>query len=79
MGPDTGLVKMILSSKSAACWRSHRRGRRNWKHIGQAVLNLKGIVEYFAENTSNGPTLAEARKIAGLDALDRICDIKSER
>ncbi|MGO8484869.1 hypothetical protein AB9F39_37430, partial [Rhizobium leguminosarum] len=34
-------------------------------HIGQAVLNLKGTVEYFVENTFNYPTLAEAYKIAG--------------
>ena len=29
-------------------------------HIGQAVLNLKGTLEYFIENTFNYPTLAEA-------------------
>ena len=47
-------------------------------HIGQAVLNLKGTVEYFVENTFNYPTLAEAYKIAGLDAWNRMGDIKSE-
>jgi pyridine nucleotide-disulfide oxidoreductase len=31
-------------------------------HIGQAVLNLKGTLEYFVENTFNYPTLAEAYK-----------------
>ena len=41
-------------------------------HIGQAVLNLKGTVEYFVENTFNYPTLAEAYKIAGLDAWNRM-------
>ena len=41
-------------------------------HIGQAVLNLKGTVEYFVENTFNYPTLAEAYKIAGLDAWNRL-------
>ena len=44
-------------------------------HIGQAVLNLKGTVEYFVENTFNYPTLAEAYKIAGLDAWNRMGDL----
>ena len=29
-------------------------------HIGQAVLNLHGTLDYFIENTFNYPTLAEA-------------------
>jgi pyruvate/2-oxoglutarate dehydrogenase complex dihydrolipoamide dehydrogenase (E3) component len=29
-------------------------------HIGQAVLNLKGTIDYFIQNTFNYPTLAEA-------------------
>jgi hypothetical protein len=37
-------------------------------HIGQAVFNPKGSIDYFILNTSNYPTLAEAYKIAGLDA-----------
>jgi NAD(P) transhydrogenase len=41
-------------------------------HIGQAVLNLKGKLEYFIENTFNYPTLAEAYKIAALDAYNRL-------
>ena len=40
-------------------------------HIGQAVLNLKGTLDYFIENTFNYPTLAEAYKIAALDAWNR--------
>ena len=41
-------------------------------HIGQAVLNLGGTLDYFLENTFNYPTLAEAYKIAALDAWNRI-------
>jgi NAD(P) transhydrogenase len=41
-------------------------------HIGQAVMNLKGTVDYFVQNTFNYPTLAEAYKIAGLDAFNRM-------
>jgi hypothetical protein len=41
-------------------------------HIGQAVLNLKGTIDYFIQNTFNYPALAEACKIAGLDAWNRM-------
>ena len=41
-------------------------------HIWQAVLNLKGTLDYFIENTFNYPTLAEAYKIAALDAWNRM-------
>lgn len=41
-------------------------------HIGQAVMNLEGTLDYFIENTFNYPTLAEACKTAGLDAFNRM-------
>ena len=41
-------------------------------HIGQAVINLGGGVDFFVENTFNYPTLAEAYKVAGLDAWNRM-------
>jgi NAD(P) transhydrogenase len=41
-------------------------------HIGQAALNLHGTLDYFIENTFNYPTLAEAYKIAALDAWNRM-------
>ena len=41
-------------------------------HIGQAVMTLGGKLEYFVENAFNYPTLAEAYKIAALDAWNRI-------
>jgi len=36
------------------------------------VQNLKGTVDYFLQNTFNYPTLAEAYKISGLDAFNRM-------
>ena len=41
-------------------------------HIEQAVLNLKETIDYLIQNTFNYPTLAEAYKIAGLDAWHRM-------
>jgi NAD(P) transhydrogenase len=79
MGLDTGLLKLIFSLKTRRLLGVHivGEGATELVHIGQAVLNLKGTVEYFVENTFNYPTLAEAYKIAGLDAWNRMGDIKS--
>ncbi|MCJ8518299.1 NAD(P) transhydrogenase [Pseudorhizobium tarimense] len=74
MGLDTGLLKMIFSRKTRRLLGVHivGEGATELVHIGQAVLNLKGTVDYFVENTFNYPTLAEAYKIAGLDAWNRM-------
>lgn len=74
MGLDNGMLKMIFSLKTRRLLGVHivGEGATELVHIGQAVLNLKGTVEYFVENTFNYPTLAEAYKIAGLDAWNRM-------
>ena len=43
-------------------------------HIGQSVLSLGGGLNYFLETVFNYPTLAEAYKVAALDAWNRIGD-----
>jgi len=80
MGLESGLLKMIFSMKTRRLLGVHiiGEGATELVHIGQAVLNLKGTVEYFVENTFNYPTLAEAYKIAGLDAWNRMGEIKQE-
>ncbi|MGI9352271.1 MAG: Si-specific NAD(P)(+) transhydrogenase, partial [Rhizobiaceae bacterium] len=74
MGIDTGMLKMIFSLKTRRLLGCHivGEGATELVHIGQAVLNLKGTLEYFVENTFNYPTLAEAYKIAALDAWNRM-------
>ncbi len=74
MGLQTGLLKLIFSLKTRRLLGVHivGEGATELIHIGQAVLNLKGTVDYFVENTFNFPTLAEAYKIAGLDAWNRM-------
>lgn len=56
------------------CWSSAivGEGATELIHIGQAVINLGGTVDFFVNNTFNYPTLAEAYKIAGLDAWNRM-------
>ncbi|MEP3047539.1 MAG: Si-specific NAD(P)(+) transhydrogenase [Roseibium sp.] len=74
MGLDSGMLKMIFSLKTRRLLGCHivGEGATELIHIGQAVLNLKGTLEYFVENTFNYPTLAEAYKIAALDAWNRM-------
>ncbi len=74
MGLDQGMMKMIFSNKTRRLLGVHiiGEGATELIHIGQAVLNLKGTIDYFIENTFNYPTLAEAYKIAALDAWNRM-------
>ena len=74
MGLDKGMLKMIFSLKTRRLLGCHivGEGATELIHIGQAVLNLKGTLDYFVENTFNYPTLAEAYKVAALDAYNRM-------
>ena len=74
MGLEHGMLKMLLSLKTRRLLGVQivGEGATELIHIGQAVMNLKGTVDYFVENTFNYPTLAEAYKIAGLDAFNRM-------
>jgi NAD(P) transhydrogenase len=74
MGLNSGMMKMIFSTKTRRLLGVHilGEGATELIHIGQAVLNLKGGIDYFIQNTFNYPTLAEAYKIAGLDAWNRM-------
>ena len=74
MGLNSGMMKMIFSTRTRRLLGVHilGEGATELIHIGQAVLNLKGTIDYFIQNTFNYPTLAEAYKIAGLDAWNRM-------
>jgi len=74
MGLEHGMLKMLVSLKTRRLLGVQivGEGATELIHIGQAVLNLKGTVDYFVENTFNYPTLAEAYRIAGLDAFNRM-------
>ncbi len=74
MGLNNGFMKMIFSLETRRLLGVHivGEGATELIHIGQAVLNLEGTLDYFVENTFNYPTLAEAYKIAALDAWNRM-------
>jgi len=74
MGLESGMMKMLFGLADRKLLGVHivGEGATELIHIGQAVLNLGGTLDYFVENTFNYPTLAEAYKIAALDAFNRM-------
>jgi len=74
MGRHSGMMKLLFSLRTHRLLGVHiiGEGATELIHIGQAVLNLRGTLEYFIENTFNYPTLAEAYKVAALDAWNRM-------
>lgn len=74
MGLNNGMLKMLFSLKTRKLLGCHivGEGATELIHIGQAVLNLGGGLDYFVENAFNYPTLAEAYKVAALDAFNRM-------
>ncbi len=74
MGVNSGFLKLIFALDSRRLLGAHivGEGATELIHIGQAVINLSGTVDFFVNNTFNYPTLAEAYKIAGLDAWNRM-------
>ena len=74
MGVEHGMLKMLVSLKTRRLLGVQivGEGATELIHIGQAVMNLNGTVDYFVQNTFNYPTLAEAYKVAGMDAFNRM-------
>lgn len=74
MGVNSGFLKLLFSLETRRLLGAHivGEGATELIHIGQAVINLGGTIDFFVNNTFNYPTLAEAYKIAGLDAWNRM-------
>ncbi len=74
MGLQEGMLKLIFSLENKKLLGVHVLGEEATElvHIGQAVLALDGDLDFFIENVFNYPTLAEAYKIAALDACNRM-------
>ncbi|WP_067563730.1 Si-specific NAD(P)(+) transhydrogenase [Halofilum ochraceum] len=74
LGLDQGMLKMLFSLEDHTLLGVHVEGEGATElvHIGHAVLELGGTLEYFIESVFNYPTLAEAYKVAALDAWNRL-------
>ncbi|MFT5425143.1 MAG: NAD(P) transhydrogenase [Gammaproteobacteria bacterium] len=73
LGLREGILKMLFSLEDRKLIGVHivGEGATELIHIGQAVLALGGTLDYFVTTVFNYPTLAEAYKVAALDAYNR--------
>jgi NAD(P) transhydrogenase len=72
--PDSGLVKFLFHLENRPLLGVHATGTGAMKliHIGQAVLDLGGGLEYFLRTVFNHPTSAECYEVAALDAHHKL-------
>src|SRR5580698_5629663 len=77
IGDSYGVLKLLV------CLEDHRllgvhvfgTGATELIHIGQAVIGCGGTVDYLVDAVFNYPTLAEAYKVAALDAMNKMRQI----
>jgi NAD(P) transhydrogenase len=74
LGDVTGFLKLLFHLETRQLLGVHiiGDGATELVHIGQAVIALGGTLDYFLESVFNYPTLAEAYKIAALNAYNRM-------
>jgi NAD(P) transhydrogenase len=74
LGDTHGMVKLLVSPQSRKLLGVHAVGANATEvvHIGQAVMGLGGTVDFLVESVFNYPTLAEAYKVAALDAVNKL-------
>ncbi len=73
-GDTTGRLKLIFHRENLDLLGVHiiGEGASELLHIGQAVLILKGKVDYFVDTVFNYPTLAECYKAAAFNGLNKL-------
>jgi NAD(P) transhydrogenase len=73
-GDTTGRLKLIFHRESKEILGVHiiGEGAAELLHIGQAVMILKGTIEYFVDTVFNYPTLAECYKAAAFNGLNKL-------
>ena len=74
LGDTTGRLKLIFHRETLELLGVHIIGEGSTEllHIGQAVLVLKGKVDYFVNTVFNYPTLAECYKAAAFNGLNKL-------
>jgi len=74
IGDSTGVLKLIFHRETHELLGVHivGDGAVELVHIGQAVLSMKGTIDYFVNTVFNYPTLAECYKNAALDGINRL-------
>ena len=73
-GGDNGMLKLLFHRENRRLLAVHILGENATElvHIGQAVIDHNGTVDYFRDAVFNYPTLAEAYKVAALDGINKL-------
>jgi NAD(P) transhydrogenase len=73
-GSTDGLVKLVFARDDRRLLGVHVVGEAASElvHLGQAVINFKGPIDYFIHSTFNVPTASEAYKYAAYDGLRNV-------
>ena len=74
LGDSSGVLKLLFHRETRELLGVHiiGDGAVELVHIGQAVISLKGTIDYFVNTVFNYPTLAECYKNAALDGINRL-------
>jgi NAD(P) transhydrogenase len=77
IGDSYGVLKLLVSLEDHTLLGVHvfGTGATELVHIGQAVMGCGGTVDYLVDAVFNYPTLAEAYKVAALDAMNKMRQI----
>lgn len=80
-GDTTGRLKIIFHRETREILGVHiiGEGAAELLHIGQAVMTLKGTVDYFVETVFNYPTLAECYKQAAFNGVNKLARFENTR
>jgi NAD(P) transhydrogenase len=74
LGEQYGMLKLLVSSPDGQLLGVHAfgTGATELVHIGQTAMGLGGTIDFFVDSVFNYPTLAEAYKIAALNAANKL-------
>ncbi|HEY7429884.1 MAG TPA: Si-specific NAD(P)(+) transhydrogenase [Streptosporangiaceae bacterium] len=78
IGDSYGVLKLLVSLEEHTLLGVHvfGTGATELVHIGQAVMGCGGTIDYLVDAVFNYPTLAEAYKVAALDAMNKMRQIE---
>jgi NAD(P) transhydrogenase len=73
-GDTTGRLKIVFHRETREILGVHiiGEGASELLHIGQAVIVLKGTIDYFVDTVFNYPTLAECYKQAAFNGINKL-------
>jgi NAD(P) transhydrogenase len=74
LGEQHGLLKLLVAVDDGRLLGVHAfgTGATELVHIGQTAMGLGATIDFFVDTVFNYPTLAEAYKIAALNAANKL-------